>query len=43
MKLYAPNDGYNLHANIYITDADTDDLVNEAENVTVENVTFENI
>lgn len=43
IKLYAPNNGYELHANLYTTDADTDDLVNEAENVTIENVTFENI
>ncbi len=43
VNLYAPNNGYTIHANIYTTDADTDDLVNEAENVTVENVTFENI
>ena len=43
VKLYGPDNGYALHAAIYTTDADTNDLINEAEGVTVENVTFENI
>ena len=40
VKLYAPR-GYTAHAAIYTTGEDT--LYNEAEGVTVSNVTFENI
>jgi hypothetical protein len=40
VKLYAPN-SYTAHAAIYTTGSET--LFNEAEGVTVENVTFENI
>jgi hypothetical protein len=40
VKLYAPN-VYTAHAAIYTTGSDT--LFNEAEGVTIENVTFENI
>ena len=40
VKLYAPN-AYTAHAAIYTTGSST--LYNEAEGVTVENVTFENI
>ena len=40
VKLYAPN-SYTAHAAIYTTGSDT--LFNEAEGVTVSNVTFENI
>ena len=44
IKLYAPNNGYTIHANIYISYAEGKEiLINTAENVTVENVTFENI
>ena len=41
VKLYGPNDGYKAHAAIYTTGSET--LFNEAEGVTVTNVTFENI
>ena len=40
VKLYAPN-GYTAHAAIYTTGSET--LYNEADGVTVTNVTFENI
>ena len=40
VKLYAPN-VYTAHAAIYTTGSET--LFNEAEGVTVTNVTFENI
>ena len=41
VKLYGPNDGYKAHAAIYTTGSES--LFNEAEGVTVTNVTFENI
>ena len=41
VKLYANPNGYAAHAAIYVNDADTDDCINEAEGVTVTNVTFE--
>ncbi len=43
VKLYAKPNGYSSHAAIYVNDADTDDCFNEAEGVTVTNVTFEAI
>ena len=42
VKLFAPN-VYSYHAAIHYTSADTDDCINEADGVTVTNVTFENI
>ena len=39
VKIIAPDDSYDAHAAIYTTDSET--LVNEAEGVTVTNVTFE--
>ena len=41
VKLSAQSNGYASHAAIYVNDADTDDCINEAEGVTVTNVTFE--
>jgi uncharacterized protein YjbI with pentapeptide repeats len=41
VKLYGPANGYTAHAAIYTTGSET--LFNEAEGVTVTNVTFENI
>ena len=41
VKLYANSNGYSSHAAIYVNDADTDDCFNEADGVTVTNVTFE--
>jgi hypothetical protein len=41
VKLYGPNDSYKAHAAIYATGSES--LFNEAEGVTVSNVTFENI
>ena len=41
VKLMAKPNGYASHAAIYVNDADTDDCFNEAEGVTVTNVTFE--
>ena len=43
VKLYARPGGYAAHAAIYVNDAETDDCFNEAEGVTVTNVTFEAI
>lgn len=40
VKLMAKPNGYTSHAAIYVNDADTDDCFNEAEGVTVTNVTF---
>lgn len=40
VKLFATPNGYSSHAAIYVNDADTDDCFNEAEGVTVTNVTF---
>ena len=39
VKLIAPDDSYDAHAAIYTTGSDS--LFNEAEGVTVSNVTFE--
>ena len=41
VKLFANPNGYSSHAAIYVNDAETDDCFNEAEGVTVTNVTFE--
>ena len=41
VKLMAKGNGYAAHAAIYVNDKETDDLINEAEGVIVENVTFE--
>ena len=41
VQLFAKPNGYASHAAIYVNDADTDDCFNEAEGVTVTNVTFE--
>ena len=41
VKLYGPNNGYTAHAAIYTEGSEV--LFNEAEGVTVTNVTFENI
>ena len=43
VQLSAVSGGYNYHANIHYTSANTDDQVNEAPGVTVTNVTFKNI
>jgi hypothetical protein len=40
VKLFATPNGYSSHAAIYVNDAETDDCFNEAEGVTVTNVTF---
>jgi hypothetical protein len=40
VKLFATPNGYSSHAAIYVNDAATDDCFNEAEGVTVTNVTF---
>ena len=41
VQLKAKPNGYTSHAAIYVNDAETDDCFNEAEGVTVTNVTFE--
>jgi hypothetical protein len=41
VKLYGPTNGYKAHAAVYTTGSE--ELYNEAEGVTVTNVTFENI
>lgn len=43
VKLRAVSGGYNSHANIHYTSADTDDQINEHSEVKVSNVTFEKI
>ena len=44
VKLYAVSNGYNTHANLYVAwSQGKENLINTAENVSVENVTFENI
>ena len=43
VKLMAKPNGYASHAAIYVNDADTDDCINNAEGVTVINVTFEEL
>jgi len=43
VQLKARSGGYNYHANIHYTSADTDDQINEHPEVKVTNVTFENL
>ena len=40
VSLFANQNGYSSHAAIYVNDAETDDCINEADGVTVTNVTF---
>ena len=41
VKLYAPNDSYKAHASIYTIGGSSNELFNEANGVTVTNVTFQ--
>lgn len=43
VQLRSVGGGYNYHANIHYTSADTDDQINEHPGVTVTNVTFEKL
>ena len=43
VELKAVSGGYNYHANIHYTSADTDDQINEHPQVKVTNVTFESL
>ena len=43
VQLKSVGNGYDYHANIHYTSADTDDQINEHPGVKVTNVTFENI